>query len=154
MADLIDGTNNVTTFDGTIGGGSSLLVAENRLSVEDTSVVDYMGNKDLTMFTVDFDTDASGEVGANEAIQAVIEIIGKYATIVIRGALFDTDSQMCFAIETPNLTEDWDNDVSATKVALVEQIEDEIILLGATYGKNNFDMTAVTCTVKTTFQLA
>jgi hypothetical protein len=110
-----------------------------------------MGNKDLTMFTVDFDSAANAETGANEAIQAVVEIIGKYATIVIRGALFDTNTQMCFAVETPNDSEDWDGAGAET---LVEQIEDEIIALGATYGNNNFDMTAVTCTVKTTFQLA
>jgi hypothetical protein len=110
-----------------------------------------MGNKDLTMFTVDFDAAANAETGANEAIQAVVEIIGKYATIVIRGALFDTNTQMCFAVETPNDSEDWDGAGAET---LVEQIEDEIIALGATYGNNNFDMTAVTCTVKTTFQLA
>jgi len=135
----------------TIGGGSAVLVAENRKSVADATVVDYMGNKDLTMFTVDFDSAANAETGANEAIQAVVEIIGKYATIVIRGALFDTNTQMCFAVETPNDSEDWDGAGAET---LVEQIEDEIIALGATYGNNNFDMTAVTCTVKTTFQLA
>ena len=142
MADLLTAT---------IGGGSSTLVAENRLSVEDATVVDYMGNKDLTMFTVDFVAAANAETGANEAIQAVIDIIGKYATIVIRGALFDTNTQMCFAVETPNDSLDWDGAGAET---LVEQIEDEIIALGATYGNNNFDMTAVTCTVKTTFQLA
>jgi hypothetical protein len=142
MADLLTAT---------IGGGSSVLVAENRKSVNDATVVDYMGNKDLTMFTVDFDAAANAETGANEAIQAVVEIIGKYATIVIRGALFDTNTQMCFAVETPNDSEDWDGAGAET---LVEQIEDEIIALGATYGNNNFDMTAVTCTVKTTFQLA
>jgi len=142
MADLLTAT---------IGGGSSVLVAENRNSVEDATVVDYMGNKDLTMFTVDFDSAANAETGANEAIQAVIEIIGKYATIVIRGALFDNNTQMCFAVETPNDSLDWDGAGAET---LVEQIEDEIIALGATYGNNNFDMTAVTCTVKTSFQLA
>jgi len=142
MADLLTAT---------IGGGSSTLVAENRLSVEDATVVDYMGNKDLTMFTVDFVAAANAETGANEAIQGVIESIGKYATIVIRGALFDTNTQMCFAVETPNDSLDWDGAGAET---LVEQIEDEIQALGATYGNNNFDMTAVTCTVKTTFQLA
>jgi len=142
MADLLTAT---------IGGGSSKLVAENRLSVEDATVVDYMGNKDLTMFTVDFVAAANAETGANEAIQGVIESIGKYATIVIRGALFDTNTQMCFAVETPNDSLDWDGAGAET---LVEQIEDEIQALGATYGNNNFDMTAVTCTVKTTFQLA
>jgi hypothetical protein len=142
MADLLTAT---------IGGGSSTLVAENRKSVYDATTVDYVGNKPLTMFTVDFVAAANAETGANEAIQAVVEIIGKYATIVIRGALFDTNTQMCFAVETPNDTQDWDGAGAET---LVEQIEDEIQALGATYGNNNFDMTAVTCTVKTTFELA
>jgi len=142
MADLLTST---------IGGGSSVLVAENRKSVTDATTVEYNGNKALTMFTVDFDADASAELGTNEAIQAVVEIIGKYATIVIRGALFDSDTQMCFAVEQSNDSLDYDGAGAET---LVEQIEDEIIALGATYGNNNFDMTAVTCTVKTTFELA
>ena len=37
---------------------------------------------------------------------------------------------------------------------LVEQIEDEAIALGGTYGNNSFDMTAVTCTVKTSLDFA
>jgi hypothetical protein len=57
---------------------------------------------------------------------------------------------MCLAIETANLTQDWDGNGAET---LVEQIEDEIIALGATYGNNSFDMTAVTCTVKTSLAL-
>lgn len=142
MADLLTAT---------IGGGSSILVTENRKSVFDATAVDFYGNKSLTFFTVDFVAAANAEIGANEAIQAVIEIIQQYATIVIRGALFDTNTQMCFAIEIPNDSLDWDGAGAET---LVEQIEDEIIALGATYGNNNFDMTAVTCTVKTGFQFA
>jgi hypothetical protein len=135
----------------TIGGGSSILVAENRKSVFDVTAVDFYGNKPLTFFTIDFAAAVNAETGANEVIQAVVEIIGKYATIVIRGALFDTNTQMCIAIESPNLTEDWDGNGAET---LVEQIEDEIIALGDEYGNNDFDMTAVTCTVKTGFQFA
>ena len=142
MADLLTAT---------IGGGSSVLIAENRKSIFNATVVDFYGNKPLTFFTVDFVAAINAETGANEAVQAVLEIIGKYATIVIRGALFDTNTQMCFAIESPNLTQDWDGNGAET---LVEQIEDEIIALGATFGNNNFNMTAVTCTVKTGFQFA
>ena len=139
MADLL------TT---TIGGGSALLVTENRKPAADLTAIDYAGNKDLTLFVVDFKQTVVAETGANEAIQAVIEIIGKYATIVIRGDLFDTNTQMAFAIETPNDTQDWDGAGAET---LVEQIEDEIQALGATYGNNNFPMNAVTCEVKTSF---
>ena len=142
MADLLTAT---------IGGGSSVLVAENRKSVADATAVDFFGNKPLTFFNVDFVAAANAETGSNEAIQAVVEIIGKYATIVIRGALHDTNTQMDFAVEQPNDSLDYDGAGSET---LVEQIEDEIIALGATYGNNNFDMTAVTCTVKTNLELA
>ena len=145
MADLL------TT---TIGGGSSLLVAENRQPVSKNGTgagltdIDFMGNKPLTFFVVDFKQTVAAEVGANEAIQAAIEIIQKYATIVIRGDLFDSDTQMAFAVETANDSEDWDGAGAET---LVEQIEDEIQALGATYGNNTFPMNAVTCEVKTSF---
>ena len=145
MADLL------TT---TIGGGSSLLVAENRQPVSKNGTgagltdIDFMGNKPLTFFVVDFKQTVAAEVGANEAIQAAIEIIQKSATIVIRGDLFDSNTQMAFAVETANDSEDWDGAGAET---LVEQIEDEIITLGATYGNNSFPMNAVTCEVKTSF---
>jgi hypothetical protein len=145
MADLL------TT---TIGGGSSLLVAENRQPVSKNGTgagltdIDFMGNKPLTFFVVDFKQTVAAEVGANEAIQAAIDIIQKYATIVIRGDLFDSNTQMAFAVETANDSEDWDGAGAET---LVEQIEDEIITLGATYGNNSFPMNAVTCEVKTSF---
>ena len=139
MADLLTAT---------IGGGSSVLVTENRKPAADLTAIDYAGNKDLTLFVVDFKQTVAAETGANEAIQAVIDIIGKYATIVIRGDLFDSNTQMAFAVETANDSEDWDGAGAET---LVEQIEDEIITLGATYGNNSFPMNAVTCEVKTSF---
>jgi len=148
MADLL------TT---TIGGGSSLLVAENRQPVSKNGTgasvtqIDFMGNKPLTFFEVDFGAAANAEVGANEAIQAVIEIIQKYATIVIRGDLHATNQKMCFAVEQSDESLDYDGAGAET---LVEQIEDECIALGATYGNNTFDMTAVTATVKTSFDFA
>jgi len=148
MADLL------TT---TIGGGSSVLVAENRQPVSKQGVgagltdIDFMGNKPLTFFEVDFGAAANAEVGANEAIQAVIEIIQKYATIVIRGDLHATNQKMCFAVEQSDESLDYDGAGAET---LVEQIEDECIALGATYGNNTFDMTAVTATVKTSFDFA
>jgi len=148
MADLL------TT---TIGGGSSLLVAENRQPVTKNGTgagltdIDFMGNKSLTFFEVDFGAAANAEVGANEAIQAVIEIVNKYATIVIRGDLHATNQKMCFAVEQSDESLDYDGAGAET---LVEQIEDECIALGATYGNNNFDMTAVTATVKTSFDFA
>ena len=140
-----------------IGGGSSILVAENRQPVSKNGTgagltdIDFMGNKPLTFFVVDFKQTVAAEVGANEAIQATIDIIQKYATIVIRGDLFDSNTQMAFAVETANDSENWASAVPAVSETLVEQIEDEIITLGATYGNNSFPMNAVTCEVKTSF---
>lgn len=141
-----------------IGGGLTGNIDDNKKSVYDTTLVDYYGSKPLTMFTVDFIAAVNGETGANEAIDTVVRIIQKYATIVIRGALFDTNTQMCFAIETPNETADWggpDDSISAN--TLVEYIEDEIQALGDLTGETEapiFNFSSVTLTVKTTFQLA
>ena len=140
MADLYNDT----------AAGTSIQIDANRKVVSDLTVIDFYGNKPLTFFTIDFAAAANGETNENEAIKAALDIVQKYATIVIRGDLFDTNTQMCLAIETANLTQDWDGNGAET---LVEQIEDEIIALGATYGNNSFDMTAVTCTVKTSLAL-
>ena len=140
MADLYNDT----------AAGTSLKIDANRKAVADVTVIDFYGNKPLTFFTVDFAANASGETNENEAIKAVVDIISKYATIVIRGDLFDTNTQMVFAVEQSNASLDYDGNGAET---LVEQIEDEAIALGATYGNNSFDMTAITCTVKTSLAL-
>jgi len=113
--------------------------------------IEYMGMKPLTFFEIDFGAAANAEVGPNEAIQKCLEICGKYATIVIRGDLHATNQKMMIAVEQANTSLDYDGNGAET---LVEQIEDEIIAEGATYGDNNFDMTAVTCTVKTSLDFA
>jgi hypothetical protein len=140
MADLY----NVTAT------GTSVKIDANRKAVRDVTVIDFYGNKPLTFFTVDFAADASGETNENEAIKAAVDTISKYATIVIRGDLFDTNTQMVFAVEQSNDSLDYDGDGAET---LVEQIEDELQALGDEYGNNDFDMTAVTCTVKTSLAL-
>jgi hypothetical protein len=116
----------------TIGGGSSILVAQNRNAVSAAggvqpviTEIDFVGTKPLTILLIDFVADATAEVGANETIQAVFEIIGKYATIVIRGNLFDTGSQMAVFIETPNVTDDWDSDPDTADTTLAAQIQTE-----------------------------
>ena len=150
MADLL------TT---TIGGGSSVLVAQNRNAVSaadgvqpEITDIDFVGTKPLTILLIDFVADATAEVGANETIQAVFEIIQKYATIVIRGDLFDTGSQMAVLIETPNATEDWNSDASETTLAA--QIQTEVQALGAGYGNNGFGANAITVTVKTSLNIS
>lgn len=130
--------------------GTALKIDANRQAVSDVTVIDFYGNKALTFFTVDFVANASGETNENEAIKAVVDIISKYATIVIRGDLFDTNTQMTFAVEQSNDSLNYDGAGAET---LVAQIEDEAIALGATFGHNNFDMTVVTCTVKTSLAL-
>jgi len=143
----------------TIGGGSSLLVAQNRNAVSaadgvqpEITDIDFVGNKPLTFLLIDFVADATAEVGANETIQSVFEIIGKYATIVIRGDLFDTGSQMAVAIETPNDTADWNSDSSATTLAA--NIQNEVQALGAGFGNNSFGANAITVTVKTSLNIS
>ena len=150
MADLL------TT---TIGGGSSILVAQNRNAVSaadgvqpEITDIDFVGTKPLTVLLIDFVADATAEVGANETIQAVFEIIQKYATVVIRGDLFDTGSQMAVFIETPNDTEDWNQDASETTLAA--QIQTEVQALGAGYGNNGFGANAITVTVKTSLNIS
>jgi hypothetical protein len=141
-----------------IGGGLTGNVDANKKSVFSATAVDYYGNKPLTMFTIDFVAAVNAQTGANQAIDTVFKIIQKYATVVIRGALFDTNTQMCMAIETPNESADWggpDDSIAAT--TLVEYIEDEIQALGDLTGETSapiFDFSSVTLTVKTTFQLA
>jgi hypothetical protein len=150
MADLL------TT---TIGGGSSVLVAQNRNAVSaadgvqpEITDIDFVGTKPLTILLIDFGANATAEVGANETIQAVFEIIQKYATIVIRGDLFDTGSQMVVLIETPNETADWNSDASATTLAA--NIQNEVQALGAGYGNNGFGANAITVTVKTSINIS
>ena len=62
--------------------------------------------------------------------------------------MFDGNTQMAFAVEQSNQSLDYDGAGAET---LVEQIEDEIVALDINYGNNNFDMTAITCEVKTSF---
>jgi len=146
----------------TIGGGSSLLVAQNRNAVSaaagvqpEITDIDFVGTKPLTVLLIDFVADATAEVGANETIQAVFEIIQKYATIAIRGDLFDTGSQMAVFIETPNETDDWDSDNATGDTTLAAQIQTEVQALGGgTYGNNNFNTGAITVTVKTSINIS
>ena len=137
----------------TIGGGSAILVAENRKSAYDVTAVDYYGNKPLTMFEVACGSAVNGQADSGEAIEVIMRTIQKYATVVIRGALYNTNQNFCVAIETPNDTQDWDGAGAET---LVEQIEDELIALGDKTGAtpNQINYSNLTCTVKTTFQLA
>jgi hypothetical protein len=137
----------------TIGGGSALLVAENRKSAYDVTAVDYYSNKPLTMFEVACGAAVNGQADSGEAIEVIMRTIQKYATVVIRGALYNTNQNFCVAIETPNDTQDWDGAGAET---LVEQIEDELVALGDLSGgtPNQIDYSGLTCTVKTTFQLA
>lgn len=145
----------------TIGGGSSELVKRNpQYHVSgtgpaslDLSIPLYNGNKPLTFFELDFGTAVNTQLDPEEAINVCIEIVQKYATIVIRGDLHSTNQVMTFAVEQSNDSLDYDGAGAET---LVEQIEDEIIALGDQSGgtPNQIDYRNVTCTVKTSLNLA
>ena len=136
----------------TIGGGSAILVAENRKSAYDVTAVDYYGNKPLTIFEVACGSALNGQADSGEAIEVIMRTIQKYATVVIRGALYNSNENFCVAVETPNDSLDWDGAGAET---LVEQIEDELIALGdlSSATPNQINYAGVTCTVKTVFQV-
>ena len=137
----------------TIGGGSAVLVAANRKPYADMTAIHYNGNKPLTFFEVACGAAVNAQTGSGLAIESIMRIIEKYATVVIRGALYGTNQKFTVAIEQPNDSLDYDGAGAET---LVEQIEDEIIALtdlsAATPAQ--IDFTGVTCTVKTTLELA
>lgn len=137
----------------TIGGGSAVLVAANRKPYTDMTAIHYNGNKPLTFFEVACGAAVNAQTGSGLAIESIMRIIEKYATVVIRGALYGTNQKFTVAIEQSNASLDYDGAGAET---IVEQIEDEIIALtdlsGATPAQ--IDFTGVTCTVKTTLELA
>ena len=137
----------------TIGGGSAVLVAANRKPYADMTAIHYNGNKPLTFFEVACGAAVNAQTGSGLAIESIMRIIEKYATVVIRGALYGTNQKFTVAIEQPNDSLDYDGAGAET---IVEQIEDDIIALtdlsAATPAQ--IDFTGVTCTVKTTLELA
>ena len=137
----------------TIGGGSAVLVAANRKPYADMTAIHYNGNKPLTFFEVACGAAVNAQTGSGLAIESIMRIIEKYATVVIRGALYGTNQKFTVAIEQPNDSLDYDGAGAET---IVEQIEDEIIALTDLSGASpaQIDFTGVTCTVKTTLELA
>ena len=137
----------------TIGGGSAVLVAANRKPYADMTAIHYNGNKPLTFFEVACGAAVNAQTGSGLAIESIMRIIEKYATVVIRGALYGTNQKFALVVEQPNDSLDYDQAGAET---LVEQIEDDIIALtdlsAATPAQ--IDFTGVTCTVKTTLELA
>jgi hypothetical protein len=117
----------------------------------DVTSISYNGNKPLTLFEVDFGTAVNGQTAPGKAIDRVIGIVSKYATIVIRGDLHSTNQVMAFAVEQTNESLDWDGSGAET---LVEQIEDEIIALTDLSGSGEIDYTGVSALVKTSFNFA
>jgi hypothetical protein len=117
----------------------------------DVTSISYNGNKPLTLFEVDFGTAVNGQTAPGKAIDRVIGIVSKYATIVIRGDLHSTNQVMAFAVEQTNESLDWDGSGAET---LVEQIEDEIIALTDLSGDGEIDYTSVSALVKTSFNFA
>ena len=137
----------------TIGGGSAVLVAANRKPYADMTAIHYNGNKNLTVFEIACGAAVNAQTGSGLAIESIMRIIEKYATVVIRGALYGTNQKFTVAIEQPNDSLDYDGAGAET---IVEQIEDEIIALTdlSSATPAQIDFTGVTCTVKTTLELA
>ena len=137
----------------TIGGGSAVLVAANRKPYADMTAIHYNGNKPLTFFEVACGAAVNAQTGSGLAIESIMRIIEKYATVVIRGALYGSNQKFTVAIEQPNDSLDYDGAGAET---IVEQIEDEIIALTdlSSASPAQIDFTGVTCTVKTTLELA
>ena len=137
----------------TIGGGSSVKVAENRKPYADMTAIHYNGNKTLTVFEVACGAAVNAQTGSGLAIESIMRIVEKYCTVVIRGALYGTNQKFTVAIEQPNDSLDYDGAGAET---IVEQIEDEIIALGdlSAASPAQIDFTGATCTVKTTLELA
>ena len=137
----------------TIGGGSSVKGAENRKPYADMTAIHYNGNKNLTVFEVACGAAVNAQTGSGLAIESIMRIVEKYCTVVIRGALYGTNQKFALVVEQPNDSLDYDQAGAET---LVEQIEDDIIALtdlsAATPAQ--IDFTGVTCTVKTTLELA
>ena len=86
----------------TIGGGSAVLVAANRKPYADMTAIHYNGNKPLTFFEVACGAAVNAQTGSGLAIESIMRIIEKYATVVIRGALYGTNQKFTVAIEQPN----------------------------------------------------
>ena len=141
----------VASGGGLAGAGTN--VDSNRKPFTDMTVIHYSGNKPLTFFEVACGAAVNGQKDSGEAIDNIMRIIQKYATVVIRGALYGTNQKFAVAVETPNDSLNWDQAGAET---LVEQIEDEIIALGDQSAGTpvQIDYTGVTCTVKTTLELA
>jgi hypothetical protein len=131
----------------TDGAGNSINLPDST----NLTKIHYNGNKPLTIFELDFGAAVTTQLSPNEAIAKCINIIQKYATIVIRGDLHSTNQVMAFAVEQVDESLNWDGNGAET---LVEQIEDEIIALGNLSGSGEINYTSVTCTVKTSFNFA
>ena len=137
----------------TIGGGSSVKVAENRKPYAYMTAIHYNVNKNLTVFEVACGAAVNAQTGSGLAIESIMRNVEKYCTVVIRGALYGTNQKFALVVEQPNDSLDYDQAGAET---LVEHIEDDIIALGdlSAASPAQIDFTGVTCTVKTTLELA
>ena len=149
MADLTQA--DATGTD--VGGGTEAKVAANRKPYADMTTIHYNGMKPLTFFEVACGAAVDAQTGSGLAIESIMRIVEKYCTVVIRGALYGTNQKFALVVEQPNDTLDYDQAGAET---LVEHIEDDIIALGdlSSATPAQIDFTGVTCTVKTTLELA
>jgi hypothetical protein len=97
--------------------------------------------KTVQQYQVDFVADASGELEPGEAVEAVLRAFAERATVIMHSALTDGNTQMTVFVEGEFPTDTYDGENSES---FGTYIQSEIVALGATYGPNDFDMTAVT----------
>lgn len=104
--------------------------------------------KTVQQYQVDFVADASGELEPGEAVEAVLRAFAERATVIMHSALTDSNTQMTVFVEGEFPTDTYDGTNSES---FGTYIQSEIVALGATYGPNDFDMTAVTVTDGTVY---
>ena len=112
------------------------------------NVARSFNGKTVQQYQVDLVADASGELEPGEAVEAVLRAFAERATVIMHSELTDGDTQMTVFVEGEFPTDTYDGENSETFGTYVESVIDD---LGATYGPNNFDMTAVTVTDGTVY---
>jgi hypothetical protein len=114
--------------------------------VTDYSVGRSFNGKTVLFAEVDFIADASAENGPGEAIEGVLKQITEVATVIGYSPLVDSDTRMVVMIEGDFPTDTYDGTNSET---LYAYLQTTVRALGATFGPNDFDLSAATVAAPT-----
>ena len=112
------------------------------------NVARSFNGKTVQQFTVALGADASGELAPGEAVEAVLRAFQQRATVIMHSALENSNTELTVFIEG-SFPRDFFDGENAELLSVY--LTSEIVALGATYGPNDFDMTAVTVTAGTVF---